>query len=142
MELRSAAKILIRRKTDGRYLVLTSSKWEENPLRSQAPDLPGGLVEDGETITEGLQRELQEEIGSRVDEHSLRLVFASTHVNDEENRSTTFLLYFAEVDELEVTLSWEHESFEWVDAEAVMNLNIREPYPEIFAHFKTVGLLV
>ncbi len=133
--------MLLRRRSDGAYLILTSSKWEDNHLRSQKPDLPGGMVEPGESLITGLQRELVEEIGFTVSEDDLELVFASTYIEEAEDTSITFLLYFAEVDDIEVTLSWEHESFEWMSAEAVMGIEIRPPYPAIFSHFKTVGLL-
>lgn len=139
MKLRRAAKALIRRKTDGRYLILTSSKWEENPARSQKPDLPGGVVEDGESIEEGLIRELEEEISISPKEDELQLVWGNTYAEDDE--STTFLLYFIELENPTIILSWEHEKFEWLTAEEVISLEIREPYPAIFAHFKKVGLI-
>ncbi len=141
MLLKSAAKAIIRRKSDGKYLILTSSEWEEVPERSQQPDLPGGLIEPGETIVEGLQRELVEEIGLDIAPEQLQLVYASTYVDEPEQTSITFLLYFAELDDPEITLSWEHESFAWMTAEEVLTLDIREPYPTIFAHYHKVGLL-
>lgn len=141
MEIRSAAKALIRRSSDGKYLILTSSIWEENPRRSQQPDLPGGLVEAGETVTKGLQRELQEEIGVTIPECDMTLAYASTFVDTDANASTTFLLYYYDTEDIDITLSWEHESFEWLSADDVQALTIREPYPTIFSHFKQIGLL-
>lgn len=140
MKLRRAAKALIRRK-DGRYLILTSSIWEDNPARSQKPDLPGGIIEASESIEQGLNRELQEEIGLTVAADKLELVFASTHIDEAEATSTVFLLYFIQLDEPTITLSWEHESYDWMSAEQVKTLDIRQPYPRIFEHFARVGKL-
>lgn len=141
MNIRSGAKALIRRKLDGKYLILTSSEWEDNPSRSQKPDLPGGRVELGETVEEGLRRELAEEIGTDLAGTELQLAYGSTYLNEEDDESVTFIVFFAEVEDLEVKLSWEHESYEWMTAEAVRSLEIREPYPAIFAHFESAGLL-
>lgn len=141
MQTRSAAKAIIRRKTDGRYLLLTSSEWEENPRRSHNPDLPGGLVEDGETVEEGLIREVAEEVGFDISSQTLTLAHGSTWVEEEQGRSTTVLFYFVEVQDPEVKLSWEHEKFEWVTAEELLNLEIRDPYPALFQHYERIGLL-
>ena len=140
MKLRHAAKVVIRRKSDGKYLILWSSKWEENPERSQKPDLPGGIVEESESMIEGLQREVREEAGFDVDES--RLVLAHAHVWDEDDTSTVFQAYFAEVDDPTVILSWEHERYAWLSADEVLALVIREPYPTIFRHMNKLGLLV
>lgn len=139
MKFRYGAKALIRRRTDNKYLLLWSSKWDENPRRSQQPDLPGGIVEEGESITQGLLREVQEEVGFAISEESLKLVYA--FVWNDADVSTLFQAYFAEIDDLPVTLSWEHERFEWLSADEVLALEVREPYPTIFHHMRTIGIL-
>lgn len=140
MKLRHAAKAVLRRRSDGKYLILWSSEWKENPRRSHQPDLPGGIVEPGESITDGLRREIQEEAGFDVDEKTL--VLAHAHMWDEEDESTVFLVYFAEVDDPEVALSWEHEKYAWLDADELSGLTIRQPYPYIFKHMRKVELIV
>ncbi len=139
MKLRHAAKVLIRRTSDGKYLMLWSSEWKENPRRSQKPDLPGGLVEEGESVTQGLLREVQEEAGLEMDETSLTLAHA--HVWDEDDISTVFLAYFVETDDFDVKLSWEHERYAWLSFDELLSLEIREPYPAIFRHMEKVGLI-
>ena len=61
-QIKRAAKALIRRKSDGKYLILTCSLWPENPRRSQKPDLPGGSIKRGENIEDGLLRALRSPI--------------------------------------------------------------------------------
>jgi 8-oxo-dGTP diphosphatase len=139
MKLRSSAKILIRDKPSGKYLVLQSSQWEENPLRSHQPDLPGGLVEDGETALEGLAREVREEIGITLP-FVPELAYAFSYASDQ--KSTTFLLYFIELETIpEITLSWEHESYSWMTDQELKDMDIREPYPTIFTYLEKIEIL-
>lgn len=141
MKLRRAAKILIRRRSDGLYLILWSSKWEERPDRSQKPDIPGGVVEENESMIEGLLREVREEIGVAIHPGSLHLAHALTY--DHNDWSSIFEIYFAEINGDEsITLSWEHESFRWLTADEVLAMEIRQPYPGIFAHMRDIGYLV
>lgn len=141
MKLRRAAKIVIRRESDKKYLILWSSKWEEKPHRSQKPDLPGGVIEEHESMIDGLLREVREEAGLAVDPSRLHLAHALTY--DHNDWSSIFEIYFAEItgDEA-VTLSWEHESYRWLTAEEVMALEIRQPYPTILNRMNEIGLLV
>lgn len=141
MKLRRAAKIIIRRESDKKYLILWSSKWEERPERSQKPDLPGGVVEENESMTEGLARELREETGLILEPSRLHLAHALTY--DHNDWSSIFEIYFAEINgDEEITLSWEHESHRWLTADEVLALEIRQPYPGIFSHMNELGLLV
>jgi len=140
MKLRHAAKALIRRRSDNKYLIMWSSEWKENPRRSHQPDLPGGIVEDGETMEQGLLREVSEESGIEIQPSDLLLVHA--HVWDEPDISTVFQIYFAEIDDAPVTISWEHERYEWLSADEIKSLEIRAPYPMIFDHLVKIGLIV
>ncbi len=143
MRVLNVGKALIRRKSDGKYLILTSSKWEERPERSQKPDLPGGVVEIGETPEQGCAREIQEEAGIIVNSTELTLVHAFSFVSDKDGAAINRLIYFIEVDGTpDVTLSWEHESYDWLTAEEVLTLQIREPYPTVFQHCHEIGVLV
>ena len=136
-----AAKALIRRQSDGKYLLLTCSLWPENLRRSQKPDLPGGVVEVDEQIEEGLLREVREEAGLDLLPGSLQLGRCFTYLDGDV--SSNFLVYVAEVtgDE-EVVLSWEHESYQWLTAKELLDLEIRRPYPELFQYLATIHLLV
>lgn len=91
-------------------------------------------------MTSGLLREIQEEAGFEIDESGL--VLAHAHMWDDNETSTVFQVYFVEVDDPEVTVSWEHERYAWLTADEVLTLEIRRPYPQIFRHMHDVGLLV
>lgn len=143
MRVLNVAKVLIRRKSDGKYLVLRSGKWEERPDRSQKPDLAGGVVEEGETIPQGAAREVYEEAGIAVNPDNLTLAYALTFKSDKDGASINRSIFFVEVDgEPDVTLSWEHEEFWWASKDELLQLDIREPYPEIFAYLADVEILV
>lgn len=139
-QIQRAAKILIRRRTDGRYLILTCSVWPENPRRSQQPDLPGGLVEPHERIEDGLVREIHEETGLQIAFEDLQLGYSLTY--DDGGTSTNFLCYVAEVEgSEEIALSWEHESYEWLTFTQLTALDIRPPYRAIFTHLSNTELI-
>lgn len=143
MPIVNIAKTLIRRQSDGKYLILRSSVWEERADRSQQPDLPGGTVEPGEAILTGAVREIFEETGITLSPEELMLVHAETFQSTSDQASINRMIYCAELrEEYKVKLSWEHEEFWWMDAAEVMALKIRQPYPEIFRYLNTIGVLV
>lgn len=143
MRTLNVAKAILRRSSDGKYLILTGSKWEERPDRSEKPDLPGGVVEAGESPEQGCAREVHEEAGITVDPAELMLVHAFSFISDRDKAGINRLIYFAEIEgEPAVTLSWEHSAYHWLTAEEVLALEIREPYPDIFAYVKTLGVIV
>ena len=141
MRIVNVSKVLVRRKSDDKYLLLRSSQWEERPDRSQKPDLPGGVVEAGERVEEGAARELMEEAGIKVAPESLTLVYAMSFKSDHDAAAINRLIYFTEVEEVDVKLSWEHEEFWWASADELRALEIRAPYPAIIDYLDSVGLL-
>ena len=142
MRVLNLSKVIVRRASDGKYLLLRSSKWEERPDRSQKPDFPGGMVERGEQSHEGAARELQEEAGLNVASRDLELVYAETFQSPTDGASITRSIYYIEVEgEPEVTISWEHEDFWWATLSELQSLEIRDPYPAIITYLSKVGVL-
>ncbi len=140
MRVITVGKAVIRRSTDGKYLILISSKWEERPDRSEKPDLPGGVVETGETPQEGCAREIMEEAGIAVEPQDLQLVHAHSFISDRDQAGINRLIYFTELNKDPViTLSWEHTSYQWMTAQEVLALDIRQPYLEVFRHLEAIG---
>lgn len=98
-------------------LFLIVKRNENDNLYPGAWEFPGGHLEDGETIKEGLKRELLEEIGF-TDEFNPRI----THYYDEIKSKNGKLIYNLEIDfiinvdrsNLEIKLSNEHSEYKWV----------------------------
>jgi 8-oxo-dGTP pyrophosphatase MutT (NUDIX family) len=136
MGSKTLAKILVKDSRSGKYLILRSSEWPENPKRSLQPDLPGGEVEEDETPEAGVLRELKEETGIDLSENDLKLVEV---LDDKHNKR---FVYFAECSDPEIVLSWEHDKLWWKTADEVLEMIIREPYPQIFKSMQDNGFLI
>lgn len=101
---------------NGNVLLLTRSNSDER--RPGEVDFPGGRIEEGEEILEGVVREISEETGMTVPKKDLSIVYAATEPY--ETASVTRLLCVARVKSIEVQLSFEHAAFEWVDLYTVL----------------------
>lgn len=112
MKLIRSAKIVIL-DANGRALLLRRSS--THPTDALMPDIPGGTTEDGETIEEGLVREVQEETGLRLAISELTLLHSLTF-DTIPGISINRLLYVAKLARPapEITISWEHSEYSWV----------------------------
>lgn len=135
------AKIVLKN-GEGKYLILRGSVWPERPDRSQKPDLPGGLVDAGENHLQAAVREMQEEAGITISESDLRVAHAESFITPEKDKAVNRIIYRIDVGSIpEVTISWEHEGYWWMNADEVRALEIREPYREIFNYLHKIGEL-
>ena len=141
MKFARGAKVFVRRASDGKYLVLTGSVWPERPDRSQKPDLPGGLVEAGETHTKGLVRELQEETGIVVAESDLVEVYHRNLIMPSRLARLDLRVYVLDVVVDTISISWEHESYRWCSREELGRLDIRQPYRHLIEKLLKKGTL-
>lgn len=135
IERESIAKVLL---IDNRQmaLILALSQHRVRPELSYTPDLPGGIVDPGESELDAVVRETREEAGIELNPREIKLVYAQTAFFEAENKSVTKLLYIAKVEETpEVTLSWEHQSYEWIPLEnAVTALSRPSFYKDAVAY--------
>lgn len=121
------AKAIVRN-ADGHFLVLRSSKWEERPDRSQKPDLPGGMVEAGEAPQAAVAREVLEEAGLDIKPEKYELLYSETEFYEDTNTSVVKHVFAAQSDSSDVTLSWEHEAYEWVSKDNFIKTKWRAFY--------------
>lgn len=103
-------------------LVLRRSK--THPDSALAPDLPGGRVEEGEALQQAISREIDEETGLRIESEKIHILFATTDASRGRN-----VIRFTAVARIKgigptVTISWEHDSAEWI------------PLSEVLAHIE------
>ncbi|MDB5179477.1 MAG: hydrolase [Candidatus Saccharibacteria bacterium] len=112
-------------------LVLTIGEYKERPDKSHTSDLPGGQIEiaDGESEMAGAIREAEEEAGIVIDPKRMVLAYTKTRGFIDENKSVSFFLYIANLDHTpEVVVSWEHESYEWVPLEKLLETKTFRPF--------------
>lgn len=95
---------------DGRYLMLYRS---DHPTFGADPDLPGGTLEDGETLLETVLREVQEEIGVKIDPNSVESIYSGTEYSAHR---THYELFSTHIHVLpQIVLSWEHSRYTWLN---------------------------
>ena len=106
-------------KDDNELLIVKRS--ENDDLYPGAWEFPGGHLENGETLKDGLKRELFEEIGFNIDFEPI-----ITHYYDEIKEKNNELIHDLEIDfiinvkkeDVNVVLSSEHCDFKWVTKES------------------------
>ena len=98
-------------------LVLIVKRNENDKLYPGAWEFPGGHLEKGETLKQGLERELKEEIGFYQNFSPI-----ITHYTDEIKNCENKIVHNLEIDfiinvkkeDINVILSDEHTDFKWV----------------------------
>lgn len=98
-------------------LFLVVKRNENDDLYPGVWEFPGGHLEDGETLKDGLKRELMEEIGYTEDFNPI-----ITHYFDEVKEKNDELIHNLEIDfivnvdksKINVKLSEEHSDYKWV----------------------------
>lgn len=104
-----AAKLLIT-DPDEKYLLMYRS---DHPIFGSDPDLPGGTVEDDESFLDATVREVMEEAGITVDPNNLTELYSGVGYS---RHGTHYVLYAVAYQERpEISMSWEHSSYEWLD---------------------------
>jgi len=119
VQCETVAKVLILNEKN-EILTLRIGVHRLRPEKSHTLDLPGGIVDTGESERDAIVREVREEAGIVLDNASIVLQYGTTYKS--ESKSVTKLLYATWLNMTpEVTLSWEHEVYEWMSAGALLN---------------------
>lgn len=141
MKIETIAKVLIV-DSQNRGLILTLGKHLKYPEKSFLLDLPGGIVDPGESEQLAAIREASEECGIVLDAKIVQLAYAETAYYEKESKSISKLLYIAHVDSApEITLSWEHGDYKWVPVDELHTIELRPFFKEAIEYLITNGLL-
>lgn len=122
--MKSVAKALL---TDGLGNVLLLKRSMTHPRFPGHFDLPGGEVEEGESLSVAVAREIFEELGIHIDTARLEKVLEIPHP------TVLHALYTTKLDEKRprVTLSWEHSDYQWLSVEELLRI----PLPTGVDHY-------
>jgi len=113
----------------GEILLLERSAKSSNP---HSWDFPGGAVDAGESLELAVTRELYEETGLTL----LHLQpLGSVHTFSGEDEAI-IMGYSATTDSANVTLSWEHTSYQWVSLEEIATLHLRTLHAQFIEYYK------
>lgn len=100
-------------------------------------DLPGGEVENGESWSVAVAREVNEESGIKIDADQLEMVFKRQHP------TVLHVLYVSHLNEErpDVKLSWEHSNFQWITIKDLLRLplprGVDKYYSDVIQYLKS-----
>lgn len=95
---------------DDKYLLMYRS---DHPVFGHDPDLPGGILDEGETMLETMIREVKEEIGVTLQPEVAKQLYLGTEYS---THGTLYVLFIYKLDiRPTLVVSWEHSSYEWLD---------------------------
>jgi mutator protein MutT len=95
---------------NGNYLLLYR---DNHPIFGNDPDLPGGTLEEGETMHQTMVREVQEEAGISIEQEIVEELYTGM---DYSGAGTHYALYRVKLTHRpDVVISWEHARYEWID---------------------------
>jgi len=123
--------------SEGKVLLLRRS--ESDTRRPLQWDLPGGMMDDGETLEQGAVREVKEESGVDITSQP-RVVFSKAEVaawddqNGHHGRNVIRIYFTARVESANIVLSYEHDEFEWVTFETALEHIVYDRHREVIQY--------
>lgn len=112
------------RNTDGRILIVQRAADDNhNP---NMWEFPGGKLEQGQDVSDALNRELEEEIGLQVIVDQQVAYFESRFLSKGKYAGSSYLVLIgtSRVENSAVTLSFEHQDHKWVTTQEVLEYDL------------------
>lgn len=113
--MKVSLKIFLKNK-DGKILALRRSATD--PRRPLTWDLPGGNIEEGEVMLDGLKREIFEETGLEASDIKIFDAMSDNYKGGYHIQ----ISYTGKVDNEDVKLSDEHDEYRWLTKEEFLAL--------------------
>ena len=104
---------------DNNGLILTIRRSKTAPSRPLYWDFPGGKLEYGEDIKEGILREIKEETGLNVNDSKVIDAIAKF---DDKGEYWVTICYLMHPTNKKVKLSYEHDDYKWITLEEFSRL--------------------
>lgn len=119
---------------DGKALILKEAASKDGTQTGRY-GLPGGRLNKGEEWTKALAREVFEESGLTITIDRPLLVDEWRPTVRGEHWQIIGIFFYATTDSNVVTLSDEHDSYEWIDPQDYLNYPIIENEKEVFKKY-------
>lgn len=120
----------------GDIILLKAPGWPKNNIPPHW-DIPGGRIQEGQTVLEVLSREIEEETGiTEIAEPKFFTAVISNHEIPLEGKSLGLVMMVYKVkipEDAEVALSEEHTAYEWVDKKEAAR-RLADKYPSEFTN--------
>ena len=116
-----SAKVVIHDDSGCCLLLKRSMSSKGNPGKW---DLPGGKVDAGENLEQGLPREVAEEGGVTI---SLQRVLGAAE-SESPTKRVAYLIFEGLLESGQVCLSSEHDDFAWVDRQNLARVDVVEQF--------------
>lgn len=106
-----AVKILIKNKSNNKILITRDSK-------DEIFEIPGGRLDEKESIEKSIERELYEELGLKLKKVNPKYVYSEYFLHERENQNHLLIVFLIELSKLEISklkYSTEVVEMNWVD---------------------------
>jgi 8-oxo-dGTP diphosphatase len=119
-----------------KVLIIREADAYEDGVGAGKYEIPGGRVEPGENINEGLLREIREEVGlTSITVGKPFYVGEYRPVIRDEQWQVVAIYFECTTDTDQATLSQDHDHYEWIDPFSYEDYPLRQVSKKAFAEF-------